>query len=139
MFIGLLQVADALRHYGRRREWAEGHAIGRRGEDMAQRFLQRAGVTVVARNYRMESGGGEVDLIGWDRDRLVFIEVKTRQTDEFGAPDRAIGPGKQRTMLRAARDYARHAEVPWESVRFDVVGVILRSPPAITHFRDVLA
>jgi hypothetical protein len=42
-------------------------------------------------------------------------------------------------MLRAARDYARHAEVPWESVRFDVVGVILRTPPAITHFRDVLA
>jgi len=95
-------------------------------------------MTIVARNYRMESGAGEIDLIGWDGDRLVFIEVKTRQTDEFGAPDRAIGPGKQRTMLRAARDFARHAEVAWDQVRFDIVGVILKRPPAITHFRDVL-
>lgn len=138
MFIRLLEVADLLRHYGRRREWADGHAVGRRGEDIAQRFLQRAGMTIVARNYRMESGAGEIDLIGWDGDRLVFIEVKTRQTDEFGAPDRAIGPGKQRTMLRAARDFARHAEVAWDQVRFDIVGVILKRPPAITHFRDVL-
>lgn len=138
MFIRLLEVADLLRHYGRRREWADGHAVGRRGEDIAQRFLQRAGMTIVARNYRMESGAGEIDLIGWDGDRLVFIEVKTRQTDEFGAPDRAIGPGKQRTMLRAARDFARRAEVAWDQVRFDIVGVILKRPPAITHFRDVL-
>jgi putative endonuclease len=138
VFIRLLEVADLLRHYGRRREWADGHAVGRRGEDIAQRFLQRAGMTIVARNYRMESGAGEIDLIGWDGDRLVFIEVKTRQTDEFGAPDRAIGPGKQRTMLRAARDFARHAEVAWDQVRFDIVGVILKRPPAITHFRDVL-
>jgi putative endonuclease len=138
MFIRLLEVADTLRHYGRRREWADGHAIGRRGEDIAQRFLQRQGMTIVARNYRMESGAGEIDLIAWDCDKLVFIEVKTRQTEEFGAPDRAIGPGKQRTMLRAARDYARHAEVAWDQVRFDVVGVVLRRPPAITHFQNVL-
>jgi putative endonuclease len=138
VFIRLLEVADVLRHYGRRREWLEGHAVGRRGEDIAQRFLQRAGMTIVARNYRMESGAGEIDLIGWDCDRLVFIEVKTRQTEEFGAPDRAIGPGKQRTMLRAARDYARHADVAWDQVRFDVVGVILKRPPSIMHFRDVL-
>ena len=103
--------------------WAAGAKI------MAQRFLQRSGMTIVARNYRMESGAGEIDLVGWDCDRLVFIEVKTRQTDEYGAPDRAIGPGeKVRNMLRSARDYARHAEVPWEQVRFDVVNVLLASP-----------
>jgi putative endonuclease len=95
-------------------------------------------VIVVARNYRMESGGGEVDLIGWDNDTLVFIEVKTRQSAEYGDPDRAIGPEKLRNLTRAARDYARHAEVPWEKVRFDIVNVLLRTPPSVTHFKDVL-
>lgn len=139
MMSQLLALADALRHRGRSRHWPEDQAVGRRGEDIAHRFLQRAGVIIVARNYRMESGAGEVDLIGWDQETLVFVEVKTRRSDEYGDPDRAIGSEKLRHLTRAARDYARHAEVPWEKVRFDIVNVILRTPPSVTHFRDVLA
>lgn len=86
----------------------------------------------------MASGAGEIDLIGWERDTLVFIEVKSRQTDEYGAPDRAIGPEKQSSLIRAAHEYTRHAEVPWEKVRFDVVNVVFSTPPSVTHFRDVL-
>jgi putative endonuclease len=117
----------------------EDHALGRRGEDIALRFLQRAGFVIVVRNYRMASGGGEVDLVGWDAGVLVFVEVKSRKTDEYGAPDRAIGLQKQFSLIRAAREYARHAEVPWESVRFDVVTIVLRAPPEVTHFRDALS
>lgn len=135
----LFEITDLLRHYGRRRHMTEEHALGRRGEDIAQRFLQRAGIVVVDRNYRMASGAGEVDLIGWEGDRLVFVEVKSRKTDEYGSPDRAIGPNKQASLLRAAREYARHAEVPWEQVRFDIVNVVFRAPPEVTHFRDVLS
>ena len=69
---------------------------------------------------------------------LVFIEVKSRMTDEYGSPDRAIGLQKQSRLIRAAREYARHAEVPWERVRFDVVNVVFEAPPAVTHFRDAL-
>jgi len=115
------------------------HALGKRGEDIAHRFLQRSGMVVVDRNYRKASGGGEVDLIGWDRDVLVFIEVKSRTTDEYGAPDRAIGAEKRASLLRAAREYARHAEVAWDKVRFDVVNVVFAKPPQVTHFRDALA
>jgi putative endonuclease len=111
--------------------------LGRRGEDIAHRFLRRAGLVIVERNYRMASGAGEVDLVGWEADTLVFVEVKSRQTDEYGAPDRAIGPHKQSSLIRAAREYARHAEVPWENVRFDVVNVVFSAPPVVTHFRDV--
>jgi putative endonuclease len=85
----------------------------------------------------MASGAGEIDLIGWENGTLVFVEVKSRQTDEYGAPDRAIGPQKQSSLLRAAREYARHAEAPWEKVRFDVVNVVFSTPPAVVHFRDV--
>jgi putative endonuclease len=116
----------------------EDHALGRRGEDVAQRFLQRAGLIVVDRNYRMASGAGEVDLVAWEGDTLVFVEVKSRQTEEHGSPDRAISAQKQASLIRTARQYARQAEVPWQKVRFDVVNVVFdTTPPAITHFRDV--
>jgi putative endonuclease len=137
--LGLLyEFADGLRHQARRRRWPATQALGRRGEDIAHRFLQRAGVIVVARNYRLSSGAGEIDLVGWDHDTLVFAEVKSRTTDEFGAPDRAIDEEKRKRMLRAARDFARHAEVPWDKVRFDVVSVVFHTPPVVTHFRDVM-
>jgi putative endonuclease len=137
--LGLLyEFADGLRHQARRRRWPTGQALGRRGEDIAHRFLQRAGIIVVARNYRLASGAGEIDLVGWDHDTLVFAEVKSRSTDEFGAPDRAIDSEKRKRMLRAARDFARHSEVPWDKVRFDVVSVVFTTPPAVTHARDIM-
>jgi putative endonuclease len=136
---GLYEFADLLRHHARKRHMTEDHALGRRGEDLAHRFLRRAGMIVVDRNYRMASGAGEVDLVAWDGDTLVFVEVKSRQTADYGSPDRAIGPNKHATLIRTAREYARHAEVPWERVRFDVVNVIFSTPPELTHLRDVLA
>ena len=104
MLTPLYKFADLLRHRARLRRMPADHALGRRGEDIAHRFLQRAGIVIVERNYRMASGAGEVDLVGWEGDRLVFVEVKCRVTDAYGAPDRAIGPEKQRSLIRAARD-----------------------------------
>ena len=132
-------LADKLRNHLRQRRWAEDQASGRRGEDIAHRFLQRAGIVIVARNYRIATGAGEIDLVGWENDRLVIVEVKARKSGEYGAPDRAIGDEKKQSLLRAARDYARRAEAPWEKVRFDVVNVLLATPPSVTHFRDVLS
>jgi putative endonuclease len=139
MLTKLYGLADLLRDHARRRSMTADHALGRRGEDIAHRFLQRAGIVIVDRNYRMLSGAGEVDLVGWEGDRLVFVEVKSRKTEEFGAPDRAIGAEKQATLIRAAREYARHAEVRWEKVRFDIVNVVFSTPPAVMHYRDVLS
>jgi putative endonuclease len=133
----LYELADAIRHYARKRKAPEDVATGRRGEDIAHRFLQRAGIVVVARNFRMASGLGEIDLIGWDKDVLVAVEVKSRCSGDFGAPERAVGEAKRASLIRAAREYARHAEVPWEKVRFDVVTVVLSSPPEVTHQRDI--
>src|SRR5579871_6967243 len=124
----LYEFADVLRHHGRKRHLAQDLVTGRRGEDIAHRYLQRAGIVIVARNFRMASGHGEVDLIGWEGDTLVFIEVKSRCTDEYGAPERAIGHAKEASLFRAAREYARHADVPWEKVRFDVVSIVFTTP-----------
>jgi putative endonuclease len=127
----LYRAADALR----RRVRPDDH--GRTGEDMAHRHLRRRGCTVVARNYLPPAGGGEIDLVVRDGATLAFVEVKTRATDEFGPPDRAIDADKRRALERAARDYARRAGVEWVKTRFDVVNVVLNpAPPRIEWIRD---
>jgi len=102
---------------------------------MAHRYLRGRGCTVVARNYRPPSGHGEIDLVVWDGEKLVFVEVKTRETSDFGEPDRAVDAEKQFHLIRAARDYARRAGVEWQHVRFDVLTVVL-SPRRIEWLRD---
>jgi len=108
---------------------------GRRGEDLAHRFLRAQGYTIVARNYRLASGDAEADLIAWEGDELAIVEVKTRATAEHGPPDRAIDPEKERHIARVARAYARKASIEWSKVRGDVVTVILSEPPRIELFR----
>jgi putative endonuclease len=137
MLDSLYRLADFARDHGRRRSWDPDLASGKRGEDIAHRFLQRAGMTVVARNHRTRSGSGEVDLIAWEGETLVFIEVKSRATEAFGPPDRAIDDEKRRKLIRAGLDYAQRADIPLTKVRFDVVNVVFSTPPALTHYRDV--
>jgi Holliday junction resolvase-like predicted endonuclease len=67
---------------------------------------------------------------------LVFVEVKSRATDEFGTPDRAVDPEKQAHIERAGREYARRAGVDWDTVRFDIVNVLLTRPPQVELLRD---
>jgi putative endonuclease len=125
----IYRAADALR----RRSLKDNH--GRLGEDLAHRYLRGRRCTVVARNYRPPAGHGEIDLVVWHGEKLVFVEVKTRDSAEFGEPERAVGAEKQFHLIRAARDYARRAGVEWQNVRFDVVAVIL-SPRRIEWLRD---
>ena len=132
--IGLLyRAADALR-----RRYLQ-HDHGRMGEDLAYRYMRGHGFTVVARNYRTRSGSGEIDIVAWHGQTLVFVEVKTRQTDEFGAPDRAVDAEKQQRLQVAARDYVRRAGTPPDRTRFDVVSVVLGSTPRIEWVRDAFA
>lgn len=131
----ILAALDWLRDARRRKTWTPAQAAGRRGEDLAHRFLRRQGFVIVARNYRLGSGDAEADLIAREGDALVVVEVKTRESGAYGPPERAIGEEKFRHMLRVAREYAAKTETPWERVRFDVVTVLLRPVPAITLFR----
>jgi putative endonuclease len=126
----LYRTADALR----RRGYPDDH--GRVGEDLAHRYLRSHGCTVVARNYRTRSGSGELDLVAWHGPTLVFVEVKTRATAEFGPPDRAVDAEKRAHLRRAARDYARRAGVEFRKTRFDIVSIVLSDPPKIEWLRD---
>ena len=127
---------DGLRHARRLKIWDRDLAQGRRGEDLAHRYLRRQGYTIVARNYRLSSGDAEADLIAREGGDLVIVEVKTRESAAYGAPERAVDREKQRHLIRVAREYARKTETPWECVRFDVVSIVMSSPPVISILRS---
>lgn len=103
------------------------HRTGRRGEEDAYFYLRRRGYIIVARNFRTARHHGEIDLIGWDKDVLCFIEVKTRTTRDVKPAEAAVDRDKRRAIRRVARDYLRSLserqfpQAPqW---RFDVVTV----------------
>ena len=129
-------VSDRLRQAAQRRRMTPERARARRGEDIAHRFLEKKGYMVVARNYRTPAGGNEVDLIAWQKEHLVFVEVKTRRADSPSAPERAVTPEKQRRIVRAAMDYSRRAKVDWGVVRFDVIAITESRPPVVELYVD---
>ena len=136
MLMPLLRLFDGIRHRRRLRRWNTAHAWGRRGEDLAHRYLQQIGYTVVARNYAARSAKAELDIVARDGSTVVFVEVKTRSRSEFGAPDRAIDEEKRRHIIRAAGAYLRRGRADWQQARFDVVNVVFENGVSIEHIRD---
>lgn len=113
-------------------------ATGAGGEELAARFLERQGWSVVARNWRCR--GGELDLIATDPDGvLVFCEVKTRRGLGYGDPLEAITYDKVRRLRALAAEYLRSQDRPAARVRLDAVGVMLRrdGSGAVTHVRGI--
>jgi putative endonuclease len=105
---------------------------GQRGEEEAYFYLRRRGYVMVARNFRSPHHRGEIDLVGWDKDVLCFIEVKTRTTRDIKPAEAAVDRDKQRALSAVARDYLRHIALPCQW-RFDVVSVYYES-----HFSQPL-
>jgi len=96
--------------------------IGEIGEQIAADFLTKKGYRIVERNYR--AGRGEIDIIAWVHDRLlVFVEVKTRNSELFGGPEGAVTAAKQNRLLRTAGFYMESIGYDWE-IRFDVIAVM---------------
>jgi len=113
--------------------------FGQSGERAAAKYLRKLGYRIVARGAR--SRWGEVDLIALDRDTVVFVEVKTRQSDRFGAPFESVTPHKQRQLTRAAAAWLKSRNLLHARARFDVVAIVWPSggAPEITHYRNAFS
>jgi putative endonuclease len=96
---------------------------GRLGEDEARKFLRKLGLRFLTANFRSERG--EVDLIFRDDDCLVFIEVKTRSSEDWTRPAAAVNSRKRRLLSQTALDYLRLLRNPPIKIRFDIVEVLL--------------
>jgi putative endonuclease len=91
---------------------------------LAARFLRQNGYKILHRNFRGRSGG-EIDVVCRDGDTLVFVEVKTRTSEDFGRPLEAVGREKQKRISRGGLAWLRLLDNPEILFRFDVVEVII--------------
>ena len=98
--------------------------LGRHGETEAYFYLKNLGYRFVATNFRVPHNRGEIDLIGWDRGVLCFIEVKTRTDDSFAPPSTAVTNKKQRNIVAVAKRYLRRLPGGRPPCRFDIVSVV---------------
>ncbi len=108
------------------------------GEAQAAAYLQRQGLRILGKRVRLDARD-EIDLLARHDATLVFVEVKTRRTEEFGRPIRAVDRRKRHTLCRAALRYMRRLREPPAAFRFDVVEVIgrpLRASPVIRHIEN---
>ncbi len=114
----------------------EAHALGRRGEEIALEYFRRKGYKIIERGFRLFRG--EIDIIGYDGPTLVFIEVKTRATTEFGLPEEAVTPAKQGQIRKIARGFLVERELGEPDCRFDVLAILVpgEGDPVITHFES---
>jgi putative endonuclease len=111
---------------------------GERGEALAARFLEAQGLTVLTKNWRCPKG--ELDLVLTDGRTLVICEVKTRTTDNFGAPAEAVDNAKAARIRELARRWRVHHGVPFVETRYDIVSVLWPpgEKPKVSHLRGVL-
>ncbi len=98
--------------------------LGKEGEDLAFDFLLQKGWKLLTRNYRFQKA--EIDLVMLDDQQIVFIEVKTRESDYLVDPRLLITRGKQKQIIKAADFYLKSNKVDFEA-RFDVVIIVLNS------------
>lgn len=110
--------------------------LGARGEDLAVKYLKKKGYKLIERNYRCQ--WGEIDLVARQGDTLVFVEIKSRSSHDFGLPQEAVGRFKQEKLVQVARAYlAEHRLTENITMRFDVVAVQLTaSGPDIELIQD---
>ena len=94
---------------------------GKTGEEMAYFYLRKKGYRIVARNYRKHYG--EIDLIGWEKSVLVFVEVKLRSRTDHGLPQDAVNLAKRRQISHVAKEYRRRHHLHDINYRFDIVSI----------------
>jgi putative endonuclease len=95
---------------------------GKEAEGLAAAYLKKRGFKIIEKNYRTKLG--EIDIIGKDKDCICFIEVRSRNTDNFGTPEDSITRRKQNRIMKAALFYIKKHGLEDADCRFDVVCVV---------------
>ena len=111
--------------------------LGRWGEKRCEKFLKRKGLKTLTRNFRCKTG--EIDLIMVDTDTsIVFIEVKTRASEDFSPSEAAVNFTKKKRMIRTARYFLTTHNIENRAFRFDVVTIVLgqKGKPEINHYEN---
>lgn len=113
---------------------AQHNETGKRGEEIATKYLSEKGFIILCNNWYY--GKGEIDIVAKMADKMVFVEVKTRESNVFGEPETFVNRRKQRQIIKTADAYIQTKNIDLES-RFDVISVILgKNKFEIHHIED---
>lgn len=105
--------------------------LGKLGEELAFREIKRLGYKKVIRNYRCPLG--EIDLIAWDGDTLVFMEIKTRRGKSLAYAKESVNARKRRQLSKVALAYMKSNRYFGSKARFDVMAIHLKGTEAKTE------
>ncbi|HHT50401.1 MAG TPA: YraN family protein [Eubacteriaceae bacterium] len=95
--------------------------IGKVGEQEAVKFLKKKNYKIIDQNFSCKIG--EIDIIAYQKDTIVFVEVKTRKNNLFGTPGQAVNKSKQKKIIKTALYYLQLKNKYHENIRFDIVEV----------------
>jgi len=111
-------------------------AQGKEGEGIALKFLEKLGYIILEENYQY--GHGEIDLIADDKGEIVFVEVKTRKSLEYGYPETAITKKKIAQIRKVASAYLIEKNITEQTCRIDAVTILQNNErePVINHYKN---
>lgn len=110
--------------------------FGSKGEDLACEYLIKNGYEIIDRNVHF-SRFCEIDIIAKQKDTLVFVEVKTRKSNDFGTPLEAITKTKYNNIKTGVFSYINETPVKHKNFRIDVIGITLQPELKIKHLKSI--
>ncbi len=113
--------------------------IGRWGENLACKYLEKNNYNIMGRNFLCRQG--EIDIIAEDisKGEIVFIEVKTRSNLKYGNPSEAVNKAKQKHIKQVAKYYIYKNQLSHRAIRFDVIEIYIQQPNCkINHIKQIL-
>jgi putative endonuclease len=99
------------------------HVLGKKGEQIALDFVRKRKYKIVGKNFRFQRG--EIDIIAYDGQTLVFLEVKTRKSRKYGPPEESVTPAKQVQIRKVAQWYLVKKGLTDVACRFDVLAITM--------------
>ncbi len=113
------------------------HILGKRGEDEAVKYLEHQGYRIIERNFMCRQG--EIDIIALDKNYIVFIEIKSRTSTEYGLPSESVTERKIKHMKKAIQYFLYKRNFEKENIRVDVIEVYVRGNKyEINHLKQII-
>lgn len=110
--------------------------IGLKGEEIACNYLKKLGWKILEKNFRY-SKYAEIDIIAKETNTIVFVEVKTRTTSNFGHPFEAINTKKINNIYKATLSYLQSTQERYEDYRIDIISILGNPNPKIEHIKNI--
>lgn len=108
--------------------------VGNKGEDLAVSYLENKKYIILHRNYQIRSG--EIDIIAYDKDVLVCIEVKTRNNTRYGYAYESVDYRKQKKIIKTSLHYLNKNKIKDTQLRYDIIEVYLKENNRINHIEN---